>query len=186
MPYILTVKACRVAGMQHNESAALKKLAESSLVHIPKVYFTFDATDEIPMDFIIEEFVNGTDCFTDFSKLFLSKKRKAKFADEIADCLANWHSVTCNKFGNLDFPEYDNWLDFYRPFAQDILQTAAELNRKKRLKDSTLNVMQTAWKNFDYIFSEPVKEASLIHGDLNVMNVMSDKRLNITAIIDPP
>lgn len=69
MPYILTVKACRVAGMQHNESAALKKLAESSLVHIPKVYFTFDATDEIPMDFIIEEFVNGTDCFTDFSKL---------------------------------------------------------------------------------------------------------------------
>lgn len=40
-------------------------------------------------------------------------------------------------------------------------------------------------KNFDYIFSEPVKEASLIHGDLNVMNVMSDKRLNITAIIDP-
>lgn len=185
MPYILTVKACRVAGMQHNESAALKKLAERSLVHIPKVYFTFDATDEIPMDFIIEEFVNGTDCFTDFSKLFLSKKRKAKFADAIADCLANWHSVTCNKFGSLDFPEYDNWLDFYRPFAQDILQTAAELNRKKRLKDSALNVMQTAWKNFDYIFSEPVKEASLIHGDLNVMNVMSDKRLNITAIIDP-
>lgn len=45
--------------------------------------------------------------------------------------------------------------------------------------------MQTAWENFDYIFSEPVKEASLIHGDLNVMNVMSDKRLNITAIIDP-
>lgn len=171
--------------MQHNESNALKKLAERSLVHIPEVYFTFDATDEIPMDFIIEEFVNGTDCFTDFSKLFLSKKRKAKFADAIADCLANWHSVTCNKFGSLDFPEYDNWLDFYRPFAQDILQTAAELNRKKRLKDSTLNVMQTAWKNFDYIFSEPVKEASLIHGDLNVMNVMSDKRLNITALIDP-
>ena len=130
MPYTLTVKACRVASMQHNESAALKKLAESSLVHIPEVYFTFDATDEIPMDFIIEEFVNGTDCFTDFSKLFLSKKRKAKFADAIADCLANWHSVTCNKFGSLDFPEYDNWLDFYRPFAQDILQTAAELNRK--------------------------------------------------------
>lgn len=25
MPYTLTVKACRVAGMQHNESAALKK-----------------------------------------------------------------------------------------------------------------------------------------------------------------
>ena len=78
MPYTLTVKACRVAGMQHNESAALKKLAERSLVHIPEVYFTFDATDEIPMDFIIEEFVNGTDCFTDFSKLFLSKRRKSE------------------------------------------------------------------------------------------------------------
>ena len=29
MPYTLTVKACRVAGMQHNESAALKSLPKA-------------------------------------------------------------------------------------------------------------------------------------------------------------
>lgn len=45
--------------------------------------------------------------------------------------------------------------------------------------------MQTTWKHFDYIFSDPIEQASLIHGDLNVMNVMSDGSLNITAIIDP-
>lgn len=48
MPYILTVKACRVAGMQHNESAALKKLAESSPVHIPEVYFTLTQPTKSP------------------------------------------------------------------------------------------------------------------------------------------
>ena len=48
MPYTLTVKACRVAGMQHNESAALKKLAESSLVHIPKVYLPLTQPTKSP------------------------------------------------------------------------------------------------------------------------------------------
>lgn len=49
----------------------------------------------------------------------------------------------------------------------------------------TIDTMETAWKHFDYIFSEPIEKASLIHGDLNVMNVMSDRQLNITAVIDP-
>lgn len=45
--------------------------------------------------------------------------------------------------------------------------------------------MERAWDAFDFIFSEPVPAASLIHGDLNVMNVLADKNLKPTAIIDP-
>ncbi len=184
-PYRLIVKACRVSGMFLIESNALKKLAENSTIHIPEVYFTFEATNSIPMDFLVEEFIDGTDCFTDFSKLFLSKRKKEKFADTIADCLGNWHSITNSRFGSLENPEYDNWLDYYKPFAEEILTEAVRMNKNGILNNKTLDVMKTAWKHFDYIFSDPVEHGSLIHGDLNVMNVMSDKKLNITAIIDP-
>jgi fructosamine-3-kinase len=184
-PHKLIAKACRVSGMHLDEINAMKMLGNNSLIHIPDIYFKYDATDDIPMDFIVEEFIDGTDCFTDYSKLFLSKKKKQAFANNIADCLANWHSITNNKFGSINNPEYDNWLDYYKPFAQDILTTAVQMNKDGLLNNKTINTMKIAWDNFDYIFSEPVEQASLIHGDLNVMNIMSDKNLNVTAIIDP-
>lgn len=184
-PYKLIVKACRVSGMHLSEANALRTLGKDSLIHIPKVYFTVDSDNQIPIDLIVEEFIEGTDCFTDFSKLFLSKSKKAAFANNIADCIAHWNNIKNNKFGSLDNPEYDNWLDFYKPFAKDILTTAIQMNKDGLLNSKTLNTMKTAWENFDFIFSEPIEQASLIHGDINVMNVMSDKNLNITAIIDP-
>lgn len=184
-PYKLIVKACRVSGMHISEANALNLLGNDTLIHIPTVYFTVDAGDEIPMDFIVEEYVNSTDCFTDFKKLFLTKRTKQKFANNIVDALAHWHSITNEKFGSIDNPEFDSWLDFYKPYAKDILDTALKMHTDGKINDKTIKVMQTAWKNFDYIFSEPIEHASLIHGDLNVMNVMSDGKLNITAIIDP-
>lgn len=184
-PYKLIVKACRLSGMYKCEANALRTLGDDTLIHIPTVYFTFEANDDVPMDFIVEEFIEETDCFTDFRKIFLSKRKKQRFANNIADALAHWHSITNDKFGSLDNPEYDNWLDFYKPFAGDVLNTAAKMYNEGKINHKTLNTMQVAWNNFDYIFSEPIEHASLIHGDLNVMNVMSDGNLNITAIIDP-
>lgn len=184
-PYKLIVKAFRTSDMHADESNALKKLAQNSILHIPKVYHTVDANDTVPMDFIIEELIEGTDCFTDFKKLFCSRKNKEKFANAVADALANWHCVTNDKFGDLDNPVFDDWLDYYKPFASDILSTAIELNKKGLIDRKTISTMQTAWNNFDIIFSEKVECAVLIHGDLNVMNIMSDSKLNVTGIIDP-
>lgn len=184
-PYKLIVKACRVEGMYKSEANALKTLGKNSLIHLPIVYFTVDASDDIPMDFIVEEYVSGTDCFTDFRKLFKSKRKKQQFADSIVEALAHWHGITNEKFGTLDNPEYDNWYDFYKPFAKDVLDTAVQMNNDGKINDRTIKTMQIAWENFGYIFSEPIGQASLIHGDLNVMNIMSDGDLNITAIIDP-
>ncbi len=184
-PYKLIVKACRVSGMHQSEATALRTLGADSLIHIPKVYFTVDASDDMPMDFIVEEYIAGTDCFTDFKKLFVCKRKKQQFADQIVDALAHWHSKTNDKFGSLDNPQYDSWLDFYKPFVKDILDTAIQMHKDRKINSKTIQTMQIAWDNFDKIFSEPIGRASLIHGDLNVMNVMSDSDLNITAIIDP-
>ena len=184
-PFSIVMKACRTEGICEREASELTLLGADSLIKIPKVYFTFLATDEIPIDFIGMEFVEGTDCFMDFIKLLNSKKNKERFADEITTIIHHWHEQTNDKFGLIGNAVYDEWLDFYQPFAADILDCARELTNSSKLEKKVFDTMERAWSVFDYIFSDKVETASLIHGDMNVMNIMSDKHLHTTAIIDP-
>ena len=184
-PYTVVMKACRCNNMCEREAFELKLLAKDSLIHIPKVYFTYLKDDVIPIDFICMEYINVKNCFTDFSKLFLSKSKKREFADKVTSAMYVWHSKTNEKFGSIQNPTFDEWLDFYKPFAFDILQSAGKMVKDGRLEPYFLKTMERAWDNFDYIFSEKVECASLIHGDLNVMNIITDDNLNPIAIIDP-
>ena len=45
--------------------------------------------------------------------------------------------------------------------------------------------MRAAWEKFDIIFSEEVPQASLIHGDFNIANMMIDKKQKLSGFIDP-
>lgn len=185
VPYTVVMKACRCDNMCEREAFELKTLSEDSIIHIPKFYFTY-AKDEItPIDFICMEYISGKDCFTDFSNLLLPKAKKREFADKVTSAMYVWHSKTNERFGPVQNPTYDEWLDYYKPFAFDILQTAKKMVKDGQLEPYFLNVMELAWDNFDYIFSEKVERASLIHGDLNVMNIIADDKLNPIATIDP-
>ncbi len=184
-PFTVIMKACRTEGICEREARELALLGADTLIKIPRVYFTFLATDEIPVDFIAMECVAGTNCFTDFVKLLNSKKAKARFADEVTTAVHHWHERTNDKFGLIGNAVYDDWLDFYRPFAADILECARDLAKSGKLEKNVLAAMERARAAFDFIFSEKVETACLIHGDMNVMNIMSDRRLRPTAIIDP-
>ena len=184
-PYTIVMKACRCDNMCEREAFELKTLSEDSIIHIPEVYFVYLKDDITPIDFICLEYISGKNCFTDFSKLFLSKARKRKFADKVTSAIYVWHSKTNEKFGPIQNPTYNNWLDYYKPFAFDILQTAKKMVKDGQLEPYFLRTMERAWNNFDFIFIEKVEQAGLIHGDLNVMNIMADSRLNPVAIIDP-
>lgn len=184
-PYRLVLKACRVPKMAEKEAMALNLLGKDSLIKIPEVYFTSIATESIPIDFICMEHMPGKNCFTDFVQLFKSKAVKKSFADKVTSALNLWHSTTNDKFGFIEDARFDEWLDFYKPFAHEVLESARKLCKEGKLENKVLAVMENAWLSFDYIFSEKVKEACLIHGDMNVMNILADKKLNPVAIIDP-
>lgn len=184
-PYTVIIKACRTEGMCKEETADLQRLGMDSLLPVPKVYFSFLQTADIPVDFICMEYVKGKDCFTDHTFLLKSKKQKQAFAEKVTAAMYYWHEQTNAKFGTLEQPKFDEWLDFYQPFALDILESARVLVKQGKLEKFVLKSMERAWTAFDYIFSEKVEKASLIHGDLNVMNIMADENLQPTAIIDP-
>ena len=79
----------------------------------------------------------------------------------------------------------EGWLDHYRPFAEEVLKKAEEYFAAGKLQESVILAMRAAWEKFDVIFSEEVKDACLIHGDLNVGNIMVGKGYKITGFIDP-
>ncbi len=184
-PYTVIMKGFRCAGLCEREASELLLLAQNSTVTIPKVYFTFTETKEIPIDFLCMEKVDGTNCFTDFGKLLSSKKNKVRFADSVTTAAHLWHTQTNEKYGLINNAVYESWLGFYKPFALEVLDEARRMNKAGILEGYALKAMERGMKYFDVIFEEPVERACLIHGDLNVMNIMSDKRLNVTAIIDP-
>lgn len=184
-PFSVIMKACRTKGICAREAEELALLGSDSIIKVPEVYFTYTASEEIPVDFICMERVSGTDCFTDFSKLLSSRKTKERFADEVTTAARYWHEKTNVKFGLIGNAVYDEWLDYYTPFARSVLKSAEQLTNDGKLDNKTFDTMKRAWSAFDYIFSEKVTAAGLIHGDLNVMNIMSDRSLRKLAVIDP-
>lgn len=184
-PYTLVAKVFRTEAMHISEAESIRLLSGNKLARMPEIYGVFGATQEIPVDMIFMEFMSGTDCFTDFKKFFKSRTKKDEFANSIAEILNGWHIINNDKFGLVTNAVYDDWNDYYYPFAEDILLSSRQLNKEKKLSDGTLNVMEKAFARYDFIFSEPVTKASLIHGDLNIMNIMTDANLKNICVIDP-
>lgn len=182
-PHQVIIKAALSPDMYLSEAADLALLGKNCPVPVPEVYFTFPATGDIPVDFICMECMSGRVAVLAFSFSLLSKKKRQAFADKIVDAMLVWHEKTNDKFGFTSNAVFDSWLDFYRPMAEDILITSEK--NEKIISKASLRLMKQAYDKFDYIFSETVDRPSLVHGDLNVCNILCDNNLNPTAIIDP-
>lgn len=184
-PFILVAKAYKVSGMHKKESFDLNLLNKNTIIKYPKVYFTHDANENINFDLMCMEYIEGKNVLNSFLLLFKSKKQKQYFAEKIVASMLETHSHTSEKFGSVEHPTYSTWLDYYKPFATSIFEEAKRLEQNKKLSKYILDAMSLAYEKFDEIFCEEVSCASLIHGDLNVMNIMVKKPFTITGIIDP-
>lgn len=181
----LVVKFLRAKGMLEKEVHDLKLLARYSTIKIPGVLFTRFADAEIPMDCYGMELIEGKSAFFARGMLLMSKKRRKDFADKVTSALHAIHSCKNDKFGDTMNADCEGWLDYYRPFAEEVLKKAEEYFAAGKLQESVILAMRAAWEKFDVIFSEEVKDACLIHGDLNVCNIMVGKGYKITGFIDP-
>ncbi len=181
----IVVKFLRAEGMLEKETHDLKLLAENCTVKIPRVLFTRKADDVIPADCYGMERIDGKNALFALGMLVGSKRKRRMFADEVTAAL---HMIHCNKndrFGDTLEPVYNDWLDFYKPYAAEILRKAEELHTEGSLSVKVLDAMRAAWDKFDVIFSEKVSDACLTHGDLNIANIMVGKKYKISGFIDP-
>ena len=178
----IILKAYHVSGMETTEANQLQMLGKNTSVKMPKVYFTYN-DDEIAV--MCMSFIDGKNAL-DPSFLLKSKSQKQKFANDVVDGMLQWHNVKGEKFGYLENATYDSWKEFY--IENKVKKDLAGL---KKLMDEG----KYSKKNYDLlcrgldIFKEVVNEPEypvLIHGDLNIMNIMADpKDMKLTGFIDP-
>ena len=178
----IILKAYHVSGMETTEANQLQILGKNTSVKMPKVYFTYNDQEIAVM---CMSFIDGKNTL-DPSFLLKSKAQKQKFAKDVIDGMLQWHNVKGEKYGYLENATYDSWKEFYieNKVQKDLYGLKKLMNEGKYSK-----------KNYDLlcrgldIFKEVVNEPEhpvLIHGDLNIMNIMADpKDMKLTGFIDP-
>ncbi len=179
------VKIYKTKGIMQREVTQLGVLSKYSLVPMPGVLFTHTADERFSCDLIVMEFLegeNGGDVF------YFNKDKRNRLANQVVDNLLAFHNIHNSKgFGEIDSENYyETFNEYYREKSLEILEMAKQLKLKGEFSDFVFDVMSEATEKFDIIFYLPITEASLIHGDYNMFNVLVDKKQSkVTAVIDP-
>jgi len=179
------IKFLRAKDMLAKEVNDLKLLADNCSVKIPKVLFVRNADKAIPVDCYAMEYIDGKNALMALGMLIESRRKRLDFADRVTTALHEIHQHKNDRFGDTMSPDCRRWGDCDKPFAKAVLEKAEELYKADSLSEKIIVAMRAAWSEFDTIFSEEVKDACLIHGDLNIANIMVGKRYEVSGFIDP-
>ncbi len=178
----LIVKSYYVSGMEKAEHQQLEILRKNTDVPMPEVYF-IRSDEKNPL--LCMSFIEGKNAL-ELPFLFKSRKQKSNFASAVVDGMLQWHSVKGEKFGYLENPRYDSWKEFYiENKASRDLEKLEELSKKGKFPQKSLDLLQKGFEIFRDVVQEP-EAPVLIHGDLNIMNIMANPAdMKLTGFIDP-
>lgn len=178
----IAVKGYKLQKMHTEEAYQLDFLAKNTSVKMPTVLFTYEDDDTA---ILAMSFVEGQNVLKPVY-LLKSKRQKQRFADEVISGMLEWHSVTNDKFGSLSNPTYDSWYDYYKTERQEPwLKALKKLSDNGKFSKKKMLLLYDATKLFNELPKENTTPV-LIHGDLNIMNIMADpKTFKLTAFIDP-
>ena len=179
---IIAVKGYKLQKMQLEESQQLRILSEHTSIRMPEVLFTYEDEDTAVLAM---SFCPGQNVLNPIF-LLKSKHQKQKFADDVIAGMLEWHSVTNDKFGSLSNPVYGRWYDYYKEEKQKPwLAALKKLSNNGKFSKKKLQLLLEATQFFNSLPEENTTPV-LIHGDVNIMNIMADtKTLKLTAFIDP-
>ena len=179
---VIAVKGYKIQNMQHEEALQLDYLSKNTSVQMPHVLFTYEDDETAILGM---SFVEGQNVLMP-QFLLKSKSQKQKFADEVISGMCEWHKITNNKFGSLSDPVYDSWYDYYKNEKQiPWLEGLKKLTDSGKFSKKKITLLYEATEIFNNLprgKTTPV----LIHGDLNIMNIMADpKTFRLLSFIDP-
>jgi len=178
----IILKAYHVSGMETTEANQLNILGKNTSVKMPQVYFTYN-DDEIAV--MCMSFIEGKNTL-DPSFLLKSKSQKQKFANDVVDGMLQWHNVKGEKYGYLENATYDSWKEFYiENKVEKDLYGLKKLMDEGKYSKKNYDLLCRGLDIFKKVANEP-ESPVLIHGDLNIMNIMADpKDMKLTGFIDP-
>ncbi|MDD6526313.1 MAG: phosphotransferase [Oscillospiraceae bacterium] len=178
----IILKAYRRKGLQNEEAEQLETLRRHTSVKMPEVYFTHEDEETAVLAM---SFIDGENAMN--PKFILkSKERKSDFAFQVIDGMLGWHSVKNNRYGFLKNCESGSWKTFYlEGFFEPRMEGLKALCRDGKYPEKDLERLLTGAEIFKKEVAEPECPV-LIHGDLNIMNIMVDpKTMRVNGFIDP-
>ncbi|MGN1195227.1 MAG: aminoglycoside phosphotransferase family protein [Acutalibacteraceae bacterium] len=168
--------------MQNEEAGQLEILSRHTSVKMPEVFFTYEdnKTAVLAMSFIEGENAMNP------KFIFKSKEKKSDFAFQVIDGMLEWHSVKNKYYGFLNNPKHEKWKEFYiESFFEPRIKGLKELCENGKYPEKDLERLMTGAEIFKKETAEP-ESPVLIHGDLNIMNIMVDpKTMRVNGFIDP-
>lgn len=181
----MVVKLLRAEGMMRKEVHDLQLLRAHCPVRMPRVLFARDRGGDIPVDCYGMERIAGKNALFSLRLLAESEAKRRAFAEEVTAALHAVHACTGEAFGDTMHPDCGSWLQYYRPFAEAVWEQAEAMHAAGSLPGKVIAAMRAAMARFDDIFCEEVTKPCLIHGDLNIGNIMVGKGGRIEGFIDP-
>lgn len=181
----IVIKVYKTNNMLSEEQAQISILKKHSLFTMPQILWTHFSDELFKNDVLAMSFLEGENGGTIH---YFSQKKRDELANQVIENLLSWHNTTNEAgFGAINSKIYcKNWNDYYQKRVNNIFEMAVKMFESDRLPQKTLTVMENALQSYKKIFSVPVLEASLIHGDYNMYNVLVNKKsCCVTAVIDP-
>jgi len=176
----IAVKLSSHASLMEDEYKMLSFLKIKTESKIPKVYY-FDVEDGYGM--IAMEYING---IGGASKAVKDISHKERLAKSIVDNLILIHKVKGSKFGPYDNAVYDKWTDYYKGFADEILEFSKMKYSQGELDLFVLDAVEKSYGNFNVIFEEEDFLPTLIHGDYWMPNFIIDfEKAELLSVVDP-
>ena len=179
------VKFIAADDMLQKETHDLELLARHCPVTMPQVIAVRPPDGRVPVGCYVMKYIEGKSALMSLKLLLKSREKRLDFAAQVTQALHAIHSCKSRMFGDTLSPDCADWLIYYKPFAAQVMQKAEDMHASGQLSDKIIRAMRAAWEGFYQIFSGGFGEACLIHGDLNIANIMVDKRGNLCGFIDP-
>lgn len=181
----IVLKVYKTKGVAEKEKSSLELLSQYSLASVPAVMWLHKADEDFDKDVLCMNFLEGT---IGGAVFYLSKEKRKKLADSVAENLIAFHNVKSpDGFGEIfSDTRYETFNEYYKVQAEKILEMAEALEKKGQLTPFVTDTLKKAYSQFDRIFYLPVTEAVLTHGDYNMWNILVDKKsCTVSAVIDP-
>ncbi len=180
----IVIKVFLKTGVMRAEVRQLDELRKFSIVPIPKIYGCFFGDGDLTTDICFMEFMPGVPVrFVAFD----NEADREKIADAVVDAHLAFHNVVNPRgFGELDCATYSqNWESIYHNRIDGYFQYLNTI-KDSPISEKNRTLIDEAYYSFDNVFTLPVKEACLIHGDYKMKNVLiNPETLKLTAILDP-
>lgn len=182
-PFEIAVKVTNYSEMLVKEVNAINFINERVDIKLPKIYFYHLQDENIKFNIIGMSYMDGVGS-DKLNWTFKCRKKKA-FAEAVIDNFLNLQKVTNGTYGVVGGEQFDNWIDYYRPFAKARLEHIKPLAEQGKFPQEVVDVLQVAYDNLDIILQE-VGRPTLTHGDYWVPNLLANKNTReFVGCVDP-